>query len=44
MYYGAAFHDISYIYERWTSDFEIKAWFPIFALKHQDVLLLQRRA
>jgi SAM-dependent methyltransferase len=43
MYYGAAFHDISYIYERWTSDFEIKAWFPIFALKHQDVLVLKRK-
>lgn len=42
-YYGAAFHDISYIAERWTGDFEVKAWFPTFALKHQDVLVLQRR-
>lgn len=42
-YYGAAFHDISYIADRWSEDFEIKAWFPTFALKHQDVLVLQRR-
>lgn len=43
MYYGAAFHDISYICEHWTPDLEIKAWFPVFALKHQDVLVLSRR-
>lgn len=42
-YYGAAFHEISYVAERWTRDFEIKAWFPTFALNHQDVLVLRRR-
>jgi SAM-dependent methyltransferase len=42
-YYGAAFHDISYICNHWTKDFEVYAWFPTFALKHQDVLILGRR-
>ncbi len=42
-YYGAAFHDISYVQEHWSQDFEIRAWFPTFGLKHQDVLVLCRR-
>ncbi|HEX7389885.1 MAG TPA: class I SAM-dependent methyltransferase [Acidiphilium sp.] len=42
-YYGAAFHNISYISRNWSRDFEIKAWFPVFALNHQDVLVLRRR-
>ena len=42
-YYGAAFHDISYIVKHWSNDFEIKAWLPTFALNHQDVLVLRRR-
>lgn len=43
-YYGAAFHEMPYVLEHWTKDFEIKAWFPTFALNHQDVLILCRRS
>lgn len=42
-YYGATFHDISYIKKNWSKYFSILAWFPKFALNLQDTLVLQRR-
>jgi SAM-dependent methyltransferase len=41
-YYGLAFHTIKYICERWTTKFKLSAWLPVFALLHQDVLILQK--
>lgn len=43
-YYGAAFHDIRYIVDHWQQAFELLAWLPTFALGHQDVVVLRRRA
>jgi SAM-dependent methyltransferase len=42
-YYGAAFHDVSYIQKNWETEFRLRAWLPTFALNHQDVLILERR-
>ncbi len=41
-YYGSAFHTIRYICERWTTKFKLIGWLPVFALGHQDVLILQK--
>jgi SAM-dependent methyltransferase len=41
-YYGASFHTIGYINTYWVKLFRIRAWFPVFALSHQDVLVLQK--
>ena len=43
-YYGVAFHDIRYLLEHWLRAFTLIAWLPTFALGHQDVLVLRRRA
>jgi SAM-dependent methyltransferase len=42
-YYGLAFHTIDYINMRWTPKFKVRAWLPVFALSHQDVLVLQKK-
>jgi SAM-dependent methyltransferase len=42
-YYGSAFHTIKYICERWTTKFNLIGWLPVFALRHQDVLVLQKK-
>jgi hypothetical protein len=42
-YYGSAFHDIRYIAEKWQKDFRILAWLPMFALDHQDVIVMTRK-
>jgi len=41
-YYGLAFHTIGYINKYWTTMFKLKAWLPVFALRLQDVLVLQK--
>jgi SAM-dependent methyltransferase len=41
-YYGLAFHTIDYINKHWTTMFKLRAWLPVFALRHQDVLVLQK--
>jgi dTDP-6-deoxy-L-talose 4-dehydrogenase (NAD+) len=43
IYYGAAFHTISYITEKWLTSFQLLGWFPMFALNLQDVLLLRKK-
>jgi SAM-dependent methyltransferase len=43
-YYGAAFHDIRYLLQHWLQAFTLIAWLPTFALGHQDVLVLRRKA
>ena len=42
-YYGAAFHDISYIARVWTRWFDVLAWYPTFALDLQDVVVMRAR-
>jgi len=41
-YYGSAFHHIDYVAEQWTSNFKLLAWFPVFALDYQDLLVLSK--
>lgn len=43
-YYGSTYHSIEYIQEKWLRWFRCLAWLPVFALDHQDVLLLQKVA
>lgn len=43
VYYGSAFHTVEYIEENWLRLFICRAWLPVFALNHQDVLLLQKQ-
>jgi len=43
-YYGAAFHDIRYVVDHWLQAFVLLAWLPTFALGHQDVVVLRRKA
>jgi SAM-dependent methyltransferase len=42
-YYGAAFHTIAYIAREWLKYFDLVAWHPLFALDHQDVLVLRAK-
>jgi len=42
-YYGSAFHSIEYILGNWLDNFDMLAWYPVFALNHQDVLVLKKR-
>lgn len=42
-YYGAAFHDISYITRTWSRWFDLVAWYPAFALDLQDVVVMRSK-
>lgn len=41
-YYGSAFHTISYIEAEWLRYFKLRAWLPVRALAHQDIVVLEK--
>jgi len=41
-FYHTAFHDVGYVFDRWTRFFDLRSYIPRGALDHQDMVVLQK--